>query len=93
MTLSQTADTLTVESRVSGIWRDPWINKLDGSENKNVLKRVKPPIIEDVQVSFTTWNGDSLVTRTPVRDAPAPFVITSAMRLEGKILDTGNTDE
>ena len=86
MTLSQTADTLTVETQSPeyGVMRG--IQKLDGSESKNVFKRVKPPLIEDVQVSFTSWDGDSLVTRTPVRDTPAPYVLTTVMRLEGAIL-------
>ena len=85
MTISQTADTLTVETqRPSGVVR--WVQKLDGSESKNVIKQAKPPS-EYVQVSTTTWDGDSLVTRTPVRDAPGPpYVLTTVTRLEGATL-------
>ena len=42
--------------------------------------------MEYVQVSTTTWDGDSLVTRTPVRDASAPYVLTTVTRLEGATL-------
>jgi len=62
-----------------------WVQKLDGSESKNVIKQAKPPM-EYVQVSTTTWDGDSLVTRTPVRDASAPYVLTTVTRLEGATL-------
>jgi len=68
MTISQTADTLTVETQSpSGVIR--WVQKLDGSESKNVIKQAKPPM-EYVQVSTTTWDGDSLVTRTPLYGTP-----------------------
>jgi hypothetical protein len=84
ITISQTADTLTVETQSpSGPVR--WVQKLDGSESKNVIKQAKPPM-EHVQVSTTTWDGDSLVTRTPVRDVPAPYVLTTVTRLEGATL-------
>ena len=80
MTISQTADTLAVEEQSrSGVIR--WVHKLDGSESKNVMKQANPPT-ESVQVSTTTWDGDSLVTRTP---AP-PFVLTNVTRLEGATL-------
>jgi hypothetical protein len=84
MTISQTADTLTVETQSpSGVIR--WVQRLDGSESKNVIKRTKPPM-EYVQVSTTTWDGDSLVTRTPVRETSAPYVLTTVTRLEGTTL-------
>ena len=85
MTISQTADTLTVETQSpSGVIR--WVQKLDGSESRNVIKQAKPPG-EHVQVSTTIWVGDSLVTRTPVRDAPVPpYVLTTVTRLEGATL-------
>jgi hypothetical protein len=80
MTISQTADTLTVEEQSrSGVIR--WVQRLDGSQSKNVIKQANPPM-ESVQVSTTTWDGDSLATRTP---AP-PFVLTTVMRLEGATL-------
>jgi hypothetical protein len=80
MTISQTGDTLTVEEQSrSGAIR--WVHKLDGSESKNVIKQANPPM-ESVQVSTTTWDGDSLVTRTPA----SPFVLTNVMRLEGATL-------
>ena len=65
MTISQTANTLTVEETrsPSGVIR--WVQKLDGSESKNVMKPANAP--EHVQVSTTVWDGDSLVTRTPVQ--------------------------
>ena len=84
MTISQTADTLTVEETPSQSGVIRWVHKLDGSESKNVIKPANAP--EYVQVSTTTWDGDSLVTRTPVRDAAAPFVLSSVMRLEGATL-------
>ncbi len=84
MTISQTADTLTVETRSpAGVVR--WVQKLDGSESKNVIKQANPPM-EYVQVSTTTWDGDSLVTRTPVRNGAPPFVLTNVTRLEGATL-------
>jgi hypothetical protein len=86
MTMSQTADTLTIETQSpDGVVR--WVQKLDGSESRNVIKQpqAKPPI-ESVQVSTTTWDGDSLVTRTPVRDVSAPYVLTTVTRLEGATL-------
>jgi len=84
ITISQAADTLTVETlSPSGVIR--WVQKLDGSESKNVIKQANPPM-ESVQVSTTTWDGDSLVTRTPVRDNHAPFVLTTVARLEGTTL-------
>ena len=80
MTISQNADTLTVEEQSpSGVIR--WVHRLDGSESKNVIKQANPPM-ESVQVSTTTWDGNSLVTRTPV----PPFVLTNVMRLEGATL-------
>ena len=80
MTISQTADTLTIEDQSrSGVIR--WVHKLDGSESKNVIKQANSPM-EHVQVSTTTWDGDSLVTRTPIRDAAPPFLLTSVTRLE-----------
>jgi len=86
MTISQTADTLTVvdegNQSPSGLIRR--VQKLDGSESKNVIKPANAP--EYVQVSTTTWDGDALVTRTPVRDVAAPFVLTTVMRLEGATL-------
>lgn len=83
MTISQTVDTLTVETRPpSGVIR--WVQKLDGSESKNVIKLANAP--EYVQVSTSTWDGDSLVTRTPVRDASGPYVLTTVTRLEGATL-------
>jgi hypothetical protein len=84
MAISQTADTLTVEETQSPSGVIRWVQKLDGSESENVIKPANAP--EYVQVSTTTWNGDSLVTRTPVRDAAAPFVLTTVMRLEGATL-------
>jgi hypothetical protein len=84
MTISQTAETLTVETQSpSGVVR--WVQKLDGSESKNVIKQVKPPM-DYVQVSTTVWDGDSLVTRTPVRDVSPPYVLTTVMRTEGATL-------
>ena len=83
MTISQTADTLTVETQSPrGVMR--WVQKLDGSESKNVIKPANAP--EYVQVSTTTWDGDSLVTRTPVPDASEPHVLTTVTRLEGATL-------
>jgi hypothetical protein len=95
MTISQTADTLTVETQSpSGVTR--WVQRLDGSESRNVIKQptAKPPT-ESVQVSTTTWEGDSLVTRTPVRDASPPFVLTTVMRLDGAtlVIQVTQTDE
>jgi hypothetical protein len=86
MTISQTADTLTIETEAPhGVVR--WVQKLDGSESRNVIKQTKAmPPMESVQVSTTTWDGDSLVTRTPVRDGPAPYVLTTVTRLEGATL-------
>src|SRR5215510_8014183 len=75
MTISQTAATLTVDD---GVMR--WVQKLDGSESRNATKQ------GDVRISTTTWDGDSLVTRTPIRDTPAPFVLTTVTRLEGVTL-------
>jgi hypothetical protein len=85
MTLSQTADTLTSEIQSpSGVLR--WVQKLDGSESKNVMKQATPPM-ESVRVSTTTWDGDSLVTRTPIPEyQPAPIVLTTVARLEGTTL-------
>jgi hypothetical protein len=84
MTMSQTADTLTIETQSpDGVVR--WVQRLDGSESRNVIKQAKPPS-EHVQVSTTTWQGNSLVTRTLVRDARAPFVLTTVTRLEGATL-------
>ena len=82
-TISQTPDTLVVETQSpSGVIR--WVQKLDGSESRNVIKPANAP--EYVQVSTTVWDGESLVTRTPVRDAAAPYVLTTVMRLEGATL-------
>jgi len=61
-----------------------WVHKLDASESKNVIKPANAP--EYVQVSTTTWDADALVTRTPVWDAAAPYVLTTVMRLEGATL-------
>jgi hypothetical protein len=86
MTISQTAETLTIETQSpDGVVR--WVQKLDGSESRNVIKqpKAKPPM-ESVQVSTTTWDGDSLVTRTPVRNVSAPYVLTTVTRLEGTTL-------
>jgi VCBS repeat-containing protein len=86
MTITQTADTLTVEATdaVYGVIRV--VTKLDGSESKNVIKQPNAPEPEYVQVSTTTWDGDSLVTRNLVRHGPVPFVLTTVMRLEGATL-------
>ena len=86
MTISQTADTLTIETQSpDGVVR--WVQKLDGSESRNVIKQAKAkPPMESVQVSTTTWDGDALVTRTPVRDASAPYVLTTVTRLDGATL-------
>jgi hypothetical protein len=82
MTILQTADTLTIETQSpDGVVR--WVQKLDGSESRNVIKQAP---MESVQVSTTTWDGDSLVTRTPVRDASAPYVLTTVTRLDGATL-------
>ena len=82
MTISQTADTLTIETQSpDGVVR--WVQKLDGSESRNVIKQAP---MDSVQVSTTTWDGDSLVTRTPVRDASAPYVLTTVTRLDGATL-------
>ena len=79
MTISQTTDTLTVEeTSLYGVVR--WVHNLDGSESKNVIRPANAP--EYVQVSTTTWDGDSLVTRTPERDAAPPYVLTTVVRLE-----------
>ena len=79
MTISQTADTLTIETQSpDGVAR--WVQKLDGSESRNVIKQAP---MDSVQISTTTWDGDSLVTRTPVRDASAPYVLTTVTRLDG----------
>src|SRR4051812_43445674 len=75
LTISQTAATLTVDDAGTR-----WVHKLDGSPSKNVTKQG-----ED-RISTTTWSGDSLVTRTPIRDIPAPFVLATVMRLEGTTL-------
>src|SRR5687767_9171892 len=64
MTISKTADTLTVETHSpSGGTR--WVQKLDGTESRNVIK--DPTATESVQVSATTWEGDSWVRCTAVR--------------------------
>jgi hypothetical protein len=86
MTISQTADTLTIETQSpDGVVR--WVQELDGSESRNVIKQAKAkPPMESVQVSTTTWDRDSLVTRTPVRDASAPYVLTTVTRLDGATL-------
>jgi hypothetical protein len=87
MTLSQTADTLTIERQSpDGVVR--FVQKLDGSETRNVIKQAKAkPPIETVHVSTTTWDGDSLVTRNPLPDYhPAPIVLTTVTRLEGTTL-------
>ena len=82
MTILQTADTLTIETQSpDGVVR--WVQKLDGSESRNVIKQAP---MDSVQVSTTTWDGDSLVTRTPVRDASAPYVLTTVTRLDGATL-------
>jgi hypothetical protein len=84
MTISQTADALIVETRnSSGSTR--WVQKLDGSESRNIVKQTKPAG-ESVQVSTTKWDGDSLVTRTPVPEASVPYVLTTVMRLDGAAL-------
>jgi hypothetical protein len=85
MIISQTADTLTVETQsADGVVRS--VQKLDGSESRNVIKQAKPPI-ETVRVSTTTWDGDSLVTRIPIPEYhPAPIVFTTVTRLEGATL-------
>ena len=81
VTISQTADTLTVEEHAR---MDPpnrvarWIHKLDGSESKNVTPE------GTARVSTTTWDGDSLVTRTPIRETAS--VLTTVVRLEGTTL-------
>jgi predicted secreted protein len=75
MTITQTAATLTVDDGVSR-----WVEKLDGSESKNITKQ------GEVRISTTTWAGDALVRRTPIRDTPAPFVLTTVTRLEGATL-------
>ena len=84
MTISQTANTLTVETQSPSHGVIRWVQRLDGSESRNVIKPANAP--EYVQVSTTTWDGDSLVTRTPVRDAAAPYVLTNVTRLEGTTL-------
>jgi hypothetical protein len=54
MTISQTADTITIETQSpDGVVR--WVQKLDGSESRNVIKQAKAkPPMESVQVSTTT---------------------------------------
>jgi hypothetical protein len=86
MTISQTADTLTIDAQSRhGVVR--WVQKLDGSESRNVIKQpMAYPPMDSVQVSTTTWDGDSLVTRTPVRGGAAPYVLTTVARLEGNTL-------
>jgi hypothetical protein len=61
-----------------------WIHRLDGSENRNVVRQEKGK--ESLQVSTSTWDGDTLVTRTPVPDGTPPFMLTTMMRLEGPTL-------
>ncbi len=39
-----------------------------------------------IRRSRRSGNGDSLVTRTPVRDGSAPYVLTTVTRLEGATL-------
>jgi len=79
-----TSYTITIEDQSArGVVR--WVQKLDGSESRNVIRQAKPPM-EYVQVSTTTWDGDSLVTRTSERNGSAPFVLTTVARLEGATL-------
>lgn len=85
MTISQAADTLTVEAQSpDGVTRS--VKRLDGSESRNIVKQAKPPMAT-VRVSTTAWDGDSLVTRIPIPEYhPAPIVFTTVMRLEGATL-------
>jgi hypothetical protein len=74
LTITQTRDTLTVDDAGRR-----WVHKLDGSESKNVTT--------EVQVSTSSWDGDTLVTLFPIRSSPeGPYVLRVAMSLDGKTL-------
>ncbi len=79
LTITQTQDTLTVDE--AGL---RWVHKLDGSESKNV--RGKPPQ-ESVQISTSTWEGNTLVTVSPISvQQGGPYLLRVAMSLDGKTL-------
>ena len=81
LTVSQTQDTLTVDE---GGGR--WVQKLDGTESKNVTMEGNPPR-ESVRVSTSKWEGDTLVTLSPIQSSPeGPDLLRVVMSLDGKTL-------
>jgi hypothetical protein len=81
LTITQTQDTLTADDAGRR-----WVHKLDGSESKNVTTEGNPPR-ESVQVSTSSWEGDTLVTLYPIQSSPqGPYLLRVAMSLDGKTL-------
>ena len=80
-TITQTRDTLTVDDagRI-------WVHKLDGSESKHVRTEAYPPR-ESLQLSTSSWEGETLVTVFPIESSPqGPYRLRVALSLEGKTL-------
>ena len=81
LTITQTKSTLTVDDAGRR-----WVHKLDGSESRRVTTEGDPPR-EAVQVSTSSWEGDTLVTRFPIASGPdGPYVLRVAISLDGKTL-------
>ena len=81
LTITQTQDTLTVDDHGRR-----WVHKLDGSESKHVTIERYPPR-ESVQLSTSSWEGDTLVTVFPIGSSPqGPYLLRVALSLDGKTL-------
>jgi len=81
LTITQTKDTLTVDDA-----GHRWVHKLDGSENRHMTTEGNPPG-DPVQVSTSSWEGNTLVTLFPIQSSPeGPYVLRVAVSLDGKIL-------
>jgi hypothetical protein len=80
-TITQTRDTLTVDDAGR-----LWVHRLDGSESKHVTTEHYPPR-ESVQLSTSSWEGDTLVTAFPIASSPqGPYLLRVALSLDGKTL-------
>jgi len=80
-TITQTRDTLTVDDAGRR-----WVHKLDGSESKHVTTENYPPR-ESVQLSTSSWEGDTLVTVFPIGSGPqGPYLLRVALSLDGRNL-------
>jgi len=81
LTIAQTKDSLTVDDA-----GHRWVHKLDPTGGK-VLTTDGSPRGLSLQVSTSSWEGDTLVTLFPIQDSPdGPYVLRVAVSLDGKTL-------